>query len=345
MQNIQAQNFKHSFKSQITQKNIQLNYREIERRVATIDEDFIDFFLNKCEITYFVIDDISEAFQFFDSQNSRGKDLEPHDLLKAFHLRELKADENTVTDKEEKELVETWEDMDSEQLSKLFADFLYRVKGWSKGESSRYFSKMDIHMFKGINLSKTEEYPYAKLYRLADAQLKLVNSNSIYTGFPFQLDQIIINGKYFFEMVSHYKNLYEHIQKLIPNLTSNAQTIMNTIDDYGGMHRTGDKYVRMLFNCSLLYYIDKFGFSDISKAIEKLFIWAYSIRLSYQNLQLASLDNYVINGINIFKKIRDAVFKDEILSLVIPSIEEEYKSDKTEKIRQLFLQMKYISNE
>ena len=37
-----------------------------------------------------VLQDISEAFQFFDSQNARGKDLEPHDLLKAYHLGALK---------------------------------------------------------------------------------------------------------------------------------------------------------------------------------------------------------------------------------------------------------------
>jgi hypothetical protein len=30
-----------------------------------------------------------EAFQFFDSQNTRGKSLEPHDLLKSYHLREM----------------------------------------------------------------------------------------------------------------------------------------------------------------------------------------------------------------------------------------------------------------
>jgi hypothetical protein len=30
----------------------------------------------------FALTDVSEAFQFFDSQNARGRDLESHDLLK-----------------------------------------------------------------------------------------------------------------------------------------------------------------------------------------------------------------------------------------------------------------------
>lgn len=41
----------------------------------------------------FVLADLSEAFQFFDSQNARGRDLDPHDLLKAFHLREFASHE------------------------------------------------------------------------------------------------------------------------------------------------------------------------------------------------------------------------------------------------------------
>ena len=34
----------------------------------------------------------SEAFQLFDSQNTRGRALDPHDLLKAYHLREMQND-------------------------------------------------------------------------------------------------------------------------------------------------------------------------------------------------------------------------------------------------------------
>ena len=98
--NIKANAFIPKFQNEKSKKNIQDNYREIERRIVNTDEDFIDFFLNKCEITHFVIDDISEAFQFFDSQNARGRDLEPHDLLKAFHLRELNSAKEKIDEKE-----------------------------------------------------------------------------------------------------------------------------------------------------------------------------------------------------------------------------------------------------
>ena len=63
----------------------------------------------------------SEAFQFFDSQNARGKDLEPHDLLKAFHLREMNDSESS----EKIAVVSQWEDIKSEDLAELFALYLY----------------------------------------------------------------------------------------------------------------------------------------------------------------------------------------------------------------------------
>ncbi|MFY9418268.1 MAG: DUF262 domain-containing protein, partial [Bacteroidales bacterium] len=74
-----------SFANNISKANIQKNFKQIERRIADFDEKTICFFLEKCTLVEVVLNDISEAFQFFDSQNSRGKDLEPHDLLKAFH--------------------------------------------------------------------------------------------------------------------------------------------------------------------------------------------------------------------------------------------------------------------
>jgi len=101
--------FKPTFKNEISKQNIQQNFYTILQRNSTFDESFIDFFLHKCEITCFVIDDISEAFQFFDSQNARGKDLEPHDLLKAFHLRELHKSEPDLSEIEITKIVDSWE--------------------------------------------------------------------------------------------------------------------------------------------------------------------------------------------------------------------------------------------
>lgn len=342
---VNGQLFAPVFKSDITKENIQKNYNAIKRKLDNMDESFVDYFLNKCEVTYFVIDDVSEAFQFFDSQNARGKDLEPHDLLKAYHLREMDTKGNSINEDEVKKLVSTWENTDSKELAKLFSEFLYRVRGWSKGDSSKYFSKKDTVLFKGITLDSIDLYPYTLIYRNMEEYLKIRGVMNADTSFPFQLDQTIINGKHFFEMIGFYKNLYDNVYLYLDGLDKAAQDIIKKLGEYDGRNRTGDKYVRMLFDCALLFYIDKFGMKDVSKAIEQIFIWAYRIRLTYQNLQLISVDNYVVRELNLFKKIKEATFPKELEILELPLLtkDNEYKSEKTSDLRDLFIKMNYYA--
>lgn len=334
-----AELFNPHFKSDISKQHIRENYFEILRRVRSMDESLIKFLLHGCKVTYLVIDDISEAFQFFDSQNSRGKELDPHDLLKAYHLREIARSEDHRIDINK--LVQTWERMETRQLADLFSNFLYRVRGWSKGDSSRHFTKSDIGLFKGINLDAPQKYPYTRIYNVAKEYVESAEPSTEAATFPFQLDQTIINGQYFFQMISFYKEVFDTIEKHAKTLTGDAKEILNTINTYAGKDRTGDKYVRMLFDCALLYYVDKFGSDDLSRAICRIFIWAYSLRLNYRSLQMASVDNYVTGEINLFRKIRDSIFQEEIMQIELPVITEAIKSDKTKAIKELFIKMNY----
>ena len=149
----QLPNFR--FQNPITQQNIHRNYKEIVRLVSDFDESLVQFLLNHCEFIVFKLKDVSEAFQFFDSQNARGKDLDPHDLLKAFHLRAF--DEND--DKNKFAIVDNWENASDDSLAKLFGLYLYRIKGWAKGQSAREFSKDKIHLFKGVNINELNSNP------------------------------------------------------------------------------------------------------------------------------------------------------------------------------------------
>jgi len=110
-------------------RNIPNNYRILERRVNNIIDDrdrreLLDYIETNCELIVVITEDLSEAFQFFDSQNARGKKLYPHDLLKAYHLREM----NDLAVTETEKVVKGWEDLDQKELSALFSDYLYRVK-------------------------------------------------------------------------------------------------------------------------------------------------------------------------------------------------------------------------
>jgi hypothetical protein len=340
------------FKSEVSKFNIHTNYREIVRIISRADftEDMVDFLLNKCEVVTFSLGDISEAFQFFDSQNARGRDLEPHDLLKAYHLREF----DTGDERMKAATVADWESCETEELTGLFAEYLYRIRNWSRGASARHFGKGDAPLFKGINLDRVSRYPYVEPLRIAHHFVDHYNSQyerKIVGGilpFPFQLDQTIINGSRFFEMIAHYRVKVSKIATTSDRFKNRgpctvmeplAAKIMQTISEYPGMHRDGDRYVRGIFDCLLIYYLDKFGDAEVSRAIEKIFIWAYTIRLRMQVVQLATVDNYVLST-ETFQRIKEAMDPRDFLRLPLPVIGGN-QSSKTESIYQLFKDMGY----
>jgi len=323
---------KQTFESEISQHNLYDNFQEIKRLVSRIDftEQHIDFLLNRCEVVSFTLNDISEAFQFFDSQNSRGRDLEPHDLLKAYHLREFSDHEQVL----KASTVAGWEDLESHELTTLFAEYLYRIRRWSSGYSARYFGKNEIGVFKGINIDQIAQFPYVESLLIAYHYVDDYNVqyhrkiDKQQKNFPFQLDQMIINGRRFFEMASHYQKQAQIIvQTEFRNskrfwgveLSQKAQEILDELNHYSDRNRTGDKYVRAIFDCSLIFYIDKFGTAELSNAIEKLFIWAYQLRIKQQAVQLATIDNHVLNH-NVFRVIKDAVSPSDVLTLPLRSL-------------------------
>jgi uncharacterized protein with ParB-like and HNH nuclease domain len=334
------------FQNKESKNNIRNNYLEIQRRILDFDEETVQFFYNRCEVVKVILTDISEAFQFFDSQNARGVDLSPHDLLKAFHLREMM---DNTTELERINTVDNWEDMDLFQLKNTFSKYLYRIRNWANSKPARKFTKNDVSIFKGISPNVKEPYPFASMYRINHFYLEGYNNdfNRKIDGntmpYPFQLDQVVINGKRFFEMINHYVNVIKNL-KIKVQENSNAKNILDTIDNYAGKHRTGDKYVRNLFDCALIYYIDKFGIVEIERAIERIFIWAYSRRLTLHSVQLASIDNYALEYPYVFKTIKDALKPSDFLNIQLHILQEStlVNSDKTTKIKTIFSNLNFI---
>jgi hypothetical protein len=342
-----------AFASETSQANIRKNYLEILRIVEGADftEELVDFMLNRCKVVVFELNDISEAFQFFDSQNARGRDLEPHDLLKAYHLREFTDDEQVKAN-----TVAHWENSESDALAELFARYLYRMRNWSKGRSARYFGKDDTHLFKGVNIDTTTPYPHAEQLRIVHHFVDAYNRqferkvDGRHMAFPFRLDQTIINGRRFFEMTAHYQERIASIggklgevRKLANSgsLDGFAARIVKYIDTYEGKHRTGDGFVRTMFDCLLVCYIDKFGFSEIARAIEEIFIWAYTVRLQMESVQIATVDNYVLDN-NLFRVLGDAIAPADFINRNLPMVK-EIRSTRTKEINELFKDMRYVA--
>tara|TARA_R110000744_G_scaffold812_4_gene3065 strand:- start:9593 stop:11038 length:1446 start_codon:yes stop_codon:yes gene_type:complete len=359
-----------TFNSEITKNNIVINFNEIKREVANFSEDEIRFFLNKCELVCITLFDISEAFQFFDSQNARGKDLDPHDLLKAFHLREMLQ----LPESQREKCIEDWENRNDDELGELFSQYLFRIRRWSKRKNGRYLNKSNASVFKGISLSNNTDFPFTYPLKINnvftdefnDHLHRKIDNNS--KNYPFQLDQVIINGKRFFEMTTFYqqkvdliKNIQagiyiknsegewvfddiDYLQKLkflgVHSVSDNVFLILKQLATYGGKNRIGDQYIRTLFECALLYYTDKFGNKDLERVLVKLFIWSYSLRLDLHSVQLASVDNRALEWNSVFSIIREATEPKEIYQMYLERTS-EIRFSNAEEIKDLFIKLGY----
>jgi hypothetical protein len=315
-------------------RNVPNNYRALERRVKSIIDakdrkTLLDYVQYGCELIVVMTEDLSEAFQLFDSQNARGKKLYPHDLLKAYHLREMTDLDIGETEK----VVKGWEDLDQRQLSSLFSDYLYRVKEWIKGNKAWELTERNIHKFKGI--TRNDNFPYAQFYKGAFAFADSVNQSPMpfVSGTrnlkPFQLDTPIVAGKPFFEYAKHYFAILEDIQNndKYEGYLIRDNDIVKTLDLRKYKNGVGNQITRLLFDTSILLYVDRFcpdrpGRVDLDmleQFVVFAFVWAYSLRAQYQKVGWQTAQNYVmgndvLNSFNLYGVISSADSPTSLLS-------------------------------
>lgn len=277
------------------------NYNEWKNLTQLVGEnqakDICNFLLENCSVSVITMPQkrLSEAFQLFDSQNNRGKSLEPHDLLKAYHLRKQ--------DSEDEKIVEKWEQFVEDKdlsLKELFDKHLFRMRRWSRGETGltnkRYgsylrFTEDFIDDFKGVDLS--QNFPYLELYRHIE-------------NFPMSITMPIIDGSKFFEYIeSVHKTIKEHKNFLNEKLGFSDETDRekNSSDYPEGMSKIYNSSKGRYLKCHNLFlnicslFAERFGKEELSKEIvETLFIWAYYPRVKSRAIYDATVGNYAAGG-------------------------------------------------
>lgn len=293
------------FYDKSTQKHIHDNYIHIREWFSLRDnetkESFKKALSNVLEMVVIQVGKESEAFQLFDSQNTRGRALDPHDLLKAFHLREMK------NDKYEMEYAVTkWEAKDVSQIRELFSAYLFPIYNWSRCTKTWTFTDHDIDTYKGIPASST--YTYARRAGKASPY--------------FQLTEPFIAGSDFFDMVDHYLRTLANIKH---ELATNSVFEPLRLFCLPTKHSSaGLTHVRNLFFAVLLFYYDKFHNMD-ELAVKKLFMWAFMLRMDLRSLGADSVNKYAIgewsgnytNYIAVFSKISLARLHTEIGNIQI----------------------------
>ncbi len=274
--------------------NIYQNYAYIDKYLNHLDsgitkDEILDSFNETIEAIIIKVSELSEAFQLFDSQNSRGKALYPHDLLKAYHLREMRNERFEM-----RRSVIDWESNDSDDISNLFETYLFRILKWSQGESCKSFTTDDIDFYKGASLSA--DYNYAKR---AEKSMPY-----------FLINEPFISGGDFFRMVRHYLNMLSDLEGYIYT-NEKFDNIKRTLENEKSAN-TGFKHACNLFRAALLFYYDKFKNMD-PMAVQKLFEWSFSIRMHRQKLGLESINLHAlgksdvyVEEVNVFKIIANA---------------------------------------
>jgi len=319
----------HQFESSLSIDNLKHNAQIISERVASLPvsekQVLLNFVLNKCELVQVILDDLSETFQFFDSQNARGKALAPHDLLKAYHLREMM---DSTEQTERLHHVSLWEqgvnpDDDSANLHTIMGEFLFRMRRWVDGDYGIQFSRHNIDVFKGINLDSTQ-YAYVDSMLALDYAIETFNADPARKwdkqtkGYPFQVDQVMINGKRFFEYIQHYMTIHS---TLFVGKDARLSAFVKEHTKYKGGNRKGDSYVRNLFLCAVMYYYDKFGDVELEKVAQICYRWSYFLRLELQRIAIESVDNHAKARSGLFRAISKAVHPQQVLNFQPKSIE------------------------
>lgn len=304
----------------------------IRRKVKEFDKnqlkDYVDYLLDRCTLVKIITENEQEAFQFFDSQNSRGKELAPHDLLKSYHLREMGDEpENTKV-----EIINAWENTKQSELENLFSDNLYPLVRWYKSKDGLNYSARDIKIFKGIK--KNNNYNFSIYNRAANLYIERFNSEGMYELTAgnlinqFQLTQPLIAGRRFFQYSLHYMELYKKVDKLVTFKFKENELIKSG---------SGDSYVYSMFINVLMFYVDKFSMDALTEArLSFLYKWAFSLRVCMKAVYRESVNKYaqgkserVNYGLNMFSLISEMQDPMELDTVVLENVtEEKFKNSK-----------------
>lgn len=316
--------------SKLSNDAIVTNFGVLAKRINELNYDerekYKDYLVNQCTMVQIVTDSEQEAFQFFDSQNSRGKELAPHDLLKSYHLREMNSEE----EKQKVKIINRWENRNQDELNDLFEGYLYPLTQWYKGRDGLDYSSSKIDSFKGIK--RDNIYNYSIYHKASNLYIERFNANgsiellsSKYLN-QFQLTQPLIAGKRFFEYTLHYGNLLEKIQKQINNFHDKDEIPSK---------RSGDIYIKQLYECSLLFFADRFGLENLTQSVLKqLYSWSYSLRLTMHSVYPKTINRYAKGqheranyGIDMFSAISEMEDPEDLKLLVLkqPEIDDKNK--------------------
>lgn len=290
-----------------------------------------------------------EAFVFFDSQNTRGKELSIYDRLKAHHLRFIA--NHTVA----RSCAVQWEQLDQRKhfLNTIVGTMLGRSRKWMRGV--RGYPNL-MYEFKAqrthpvgttdYTLNRYHQPPVFESWRYQSPEegeegvgLELtLRSVDIQLGtkkvkflagskefMPFQIGQALEGGEQFFWYVEKYAKLYQELYEgpNSPELTP-FRKLHQFLKSYDW--NTGIGYVVEVFEAAMLFYYDKFG----SRQINEVALWMehalFYLRHRQAAVRTSSIPKFLVGSYNPFAHINQAAFPDHIIRKAQRACEDFYQN-------------------
>ncbi len=312
-------------------ENIRANYQFIGDWLnlnVSYREGFLDYILTSCQFVEIFVKKLNEAFQMFESQNGRGKELEAYNLLKAYHIRAM----SSSTKEEKIQCDKQWEDATmylyknnrKDILLQLFKEQLYRTRLWSRGEEAYLFGKKHVDEFKGVTLDKDNALDFAFQNILVQQEIANQLMRNMNQGLfkikgrfthgdsdninPFvSITQLILNGRSFFDYVETYVEIYKRIfMQLESSQLAEFKRFYKEHCLYKGHDwRKGDGYIREVFKSSIMAVFDRFGEAGVNDLYKDLYICLYKHRLEKKQVRYETMAK-ADNSTRIFRIIQNA---------------------------------------
>lgn len=294
--------------------------------------------------TVIITESQDDAFIFFDTQNSRGKNLGAIDFLKSFHLRSLSGNLDL-----QKGFARDWDRDNSDQfLQTLFTEVLWRARHWrgwgiiDNNEENEKELLLNEFQQRSVKIRGGNEVPiYPGLLNTQGTHLRIHPGRDMEivhsaTGdineclrYPFSLRQPIQQGAGFFLYAQKYATLYHYLFDQEKNVEAEVAELRRL---YCMVYKPLISYLRQFFELCVVAHYDRFG----PEKLLTLGLWMDYLIGSYRIAQSRITRQTPIkilrdNEINLLDLVTSA-YRPEDVAVFITSISNEkaYKEEAVE---------------
>lgn len=262
---------------------------DLTQLLSSASHDSTDSKSRCVEIVVIQVTNREEAFQLFDSQNSRGKPLKVHNYLKARHLGCMSPEEQQHANSYG--LFEGWMDAEDSDKMEILLNRLFKIGEWSHRRTRTWLTESNMDQF--FYGFMDSDFSYQKHYVPSVDYFEL--------GRPFKA------GEEFFWMIKYFRCLSQQIEDCCfppepENGRTNVKSNYNNLQKWepngkeAGWTKGQLEPCLELFRAAALLYCNRFGLETFPEKADILFLWALSLRYVFIRIRSETLDDFAVGN-------------------------------------------------